>query len=653
MKNNFDNLFSPVKINNLTMKNRIFVPPMGTSHCTTKGEVTEALIRYFVKFAKGGAGAIVMEVADVDGQRRYNQRVMGIYDDFLVPGWKKMADAIHQYDTKLFAQLLHAGPIPLFNDPSQLGPIGASSVPHIYNLRRIPHALTIDEMEQIKQLFINAALRAAEAGCDGIEVHCAHNHGLLGSWVSPLHNKRADEYGGDIFGRMKYPIEIIAAIRKAVGPDYPIGVRISACHMEPEGLTVDDTCLMAKIFEEASVDYLHVSNGTLIIPSTIIPPAGGPMALNADYSKQIKKAVSIPVGVVGRIKNPWVAEEIIVSGKADFTFLGRSLICDPDMPNKVKDGNLDDIRPCISCSECVTSTMFGGAISCSMNSEVGHELEGDIEKADLRKKVLIAGGGIGGLEAARVAALRGHDVTTMEKSNHLGGQFELAAYPPAKQELANGLKYKIREVHRLGVRVEVNKAVTKKIVEDFGADAVIVATGGKPIIPSWLKNSLHKNIVTAWDALRGEESIDTNILVIGGGQVGCETADYLAQPHYFMRQGARKITIIEMQNDILADDFSAGRDMLIARLLHKNVTILTGAKVVNVLEDGVVYEKDGSEHRLSGIDTIIAAIGTIPDNALIDELAGLSIPVIPIGDAVKARKLLHAAYEGAKAAKSM
>jgi 2,4-dienoyl-CoA reductase-like NADH-dependent reductase (Old Yellow Enzyme family)/thioredoxin reductase len=623
--NNFKHLLSPVTINKMVVKNRIFVLPMGTSACGDKGEVTDMVVKYFDNMAKGGAGLLVSEVADVDGSRRYNKNVLGIYDDCLIPGWKKIADTVHKYDAKFIAQLLHAGPIPLFNDPSQLGPVGASSVPHIYNPGRIPHALTVDEILEVKQMFVDAARRAKEAGCDGVEVHCAHNHGLLGAFVSPLHNKRTDEYGGDLFGLMKFPLEVIAAVRKQVGPDYPISVRISGSNEEDGGLTIDDTCRMAKMFEEASVDYFDVSNGTLLTVATVLPPTGTPKALNAEYARRVKEVVNVPVASVGRINDPWIAEDVIASGKADIAFMGRAILCDPELPNKVMSGKLHEIRPCIGCSECVTSAMYGGASNCTLNIDLGHELEGEIGTVEQKKKILIAGGGPGGLEAARVAALRGHNVTIMEKSDCLGGQFIIASYPPVKQEYTKGLQYQIREVNRLGVKAELNKTVTKQVVEDFGADAVIIATGGKPIMPGWLKNGAHKKVVTAWEALRGVDNLGTNLLIIGGGQVGCETADYLAAPHNFMKPYDRKITVIEMLDNVLADDFSASRDLLMTRLLHKNVKIITSAKVEKVLSDGITYTKDGKDYVLNGIDAIVCAMGTCSENSLAEELSGLSI----------------------------
>lgn len=652
--NDFKNLFSPITINKMTVKNRIFAPPMGTNRCTPKGESSVEMEECLRDLSRGGAGLVVIEIADIDSKRRYDEHVLGIFDDSLIPGWKKLVAAIHENGAKAIAQVIHAGNIPLVDadDPEDTGTVSASTVPHAYNPSRIPREMTVDEMMEVKSLYVAAARRVKEAGCDGIEVHCAHNHGLLATFVSPLHNKRTDEYGGNLVGRMKFPLEIIRAIREQSGPDFPISVRISACEMEDGGCTIDDTCLMAKLFEEAGVDFFDISNGTLTKSQFVIPPTGMPLALNADYAQKIKQAVSVPVGCVGRIKDPWTAEEIIRLGKADMVFIGRALLSDPEFPNKVMAGQVDDIRPCIGCTECVTSAMYGGPTTCSMNSALGHECDNEIGVCKTKKKILIAGGGPGGLEAARVAALRGHEVTIMEKAARLGGQFAIGAIPPAKQDLAAGLQYQIREVKRLGVNLIMGKEVTAQVVKEFSPDVVIAATGGKEIMPEWLMKGAHKNVCTAWEALAGVENIGRNILVIGGGQVGCETADYLA-PHNYRNLGGRKVTIIEMQDNIMVDDYSPNRNMLVDRLNRKNVAIITGGKVETVLEDGIEYVADGAKHVLKGIDTIVAAMGTISENSLYEELKDSGIQVCLIGDAQQPRKIMQAVYEGAQAARQI
>lgn len=653
---NFKKLFEPIMINKTMLKNRIAIPPMGTSAVTPDGMITDELVAYFDSMSSGGAGLVVMEVADIDQYRRYNSTVVGIFNDDCIPGWTRVADAVHKNGAKLFAQLLHAGPIPLIqNDPTQSGPICASTVPHIYNLNSIPKAITKEDMEEIKQMYVDAARRVIEAGCDGIEIHCAHNHGLLGTFVSQIHNKRTDEYGGDLRGRMKYPLEVIKAVRDFVGPDFPIGIRMSGAFDEVDGLTIEDSCRMAKMFEAASVDYLHVSNGSLLSSFKVMPPHGTPKAVNIKHARAIKEAVNIPVGCVGRISDAWTAEECLEAGDIDIAFMGRAQIVDPELAKKVASGREDDVRPCIGCNECTTAAMYGNGFFCTMNTRAGHELDDPIvySKENENKTVLIAGGGPGGLEAARVAALRGFKVILAEAKDHLGGQFELAAYPPTKQDYACGVKYQIQQVYKAGVKVLLNQKVTKGFVEEIKPDAVIIATGGTPVMPQWLLDSPQKNIMTAWDAIKGSPAIGKNIVIIGGGMVGCECADMIAAPHFFMNQGERRVTIIEMLPNVMIEDVSPQRQLLMSRLIDKHVNILEGAKVEEISEDTVVYSQDGETHTLKHVDTIISAMGTKADNFLCEELKDLTIPVYTIGDAVKPRKIRHATYEGYVAARKL
>lgn len=652
----FQKVLSPITINKTEFKNRLWIPPMGTSAVEPDGTATEEMVAYFGNMAKGGAGAVVLEVADVDEHRRYNSTVLGLFDDKFMPKYKEMIDAIHDGGSKAISQLLHAGPIPLIkNDPTQYGPLCASSVPHIYNLNAIPQVITKEQMGEIKQMFVDAALRVVRAGIDGIEIHCAHNHGLLGTFVSPIHNKRTDEYGGNLTCRIKYPLEVIEAVRKAVGPDMVLGVRISSAYDEVDGITLEDSCRMAKMFEKAGINYIHVSNGSLITIANIQPPHGSSQGLFANRAKAIKESVNIPVGTIGRITDPEIAEELLETGAADIIFMGRALIADPELPNKIKEGREEDIRPCIGCNECVTAAMYGNGFYCAMNTLSGHELEGKIvcDENNKGKKVLVIGGGPGGLEAAKQAAIAGYDVTLVEKANYLGGQFELAAYPPTKQEFTCGVKYLINQVEKHGVDIRLNTEATKELVIDMKPDAVIVATGGKPIEAKWITESGHSNVIGAWDAIKGSANIGTNIVVIGGGLVGCECADMIAAPRYYRKQYARKVTVIEMQDYVMAGDFTPQRDQLMVRLMDKNVDILEGAKVKEISADSITYVKDDETKTIKHVDTIISAVGTQSVNSLSEELKDLNVPVITIGDALAPRKIHLATREAADAIKNL
>jgi len=652
----FQKVLSPITINKTEFKNRLWIPPMGTSAVKPDGTPTDDMVAYFSNMAKGGAGAVVLEVADVDEHRRYNSTVIGMFDDKFIPKYKEMVDAIHDGGSKAISQLLHAGPIPLIkNDPTQYGPLCASSVPHIYNLNAIPQSITKEQMAEIKQMFVDAAIRVVRAGVDGIEIHCAHNHGLLGTFVSAIHNKRTDEYGGNLTCRMKYPLEIVEAIRQAVGPDMVLGVRMSSAYDEVDGLTLEDSCRMARMFEKAGIDYIHATHGSLISSANIMLPHGTPQGFFANRAKAIKESVNIPVGTIGRITDPEIAEELLEAGVADIIFMGRALIVDPELPNKIKEGREEDIRPCLGCNECVTAAMFGNGFYCSMNTLSGHELEGEVvyDENNKGKKVLIIGGGPGGLEAAKQAAIAGYDVTLVEKENYLGGQFELAAYPPTKQEYACGVKYLINQAKKHGVDIRLNTEATKEFVVDMKPDAVIVATGGKPIEVKWITESAHPNVIGAWDAIRGSANIGINIVVIGGGLVGCECADMIAAPHYCRQQYARKVTVIEMQDYVMADDFTPQRAQMMVRLMDKNVDILEGAKVKEISADSITYVKDGEIKTVKHVDTIISAVGTQSVNGLTEQLKDLDVPVITIGDAVAPRKIHFATREAVVAVKNL
>ena len=652
----FKKALSPITINKTEFKNRLWIPPMGTSAVKSDGTPTDEMVAYFGKMAKGGAGAVVIEVADVDEHRRYNSTVIGLFDDKFIPKYKEIVDAIHDGGSKAISQLLHAGPIPLIkNDPTQYGPLCASSVPHIYNLNAIPQVITKEQMAEIKQMYVDAALRVVRAGVDGIEIHCAHNHGLLGTFVSAIHNKRTDEYGGNLSSRMKYPLEIVEAIREAVGPDMVLGVRISTAYDEVDGITLEDSCRMARMFEKAGINYIHASNGSLISLAKIQPPHGSPQGLFAKRAKAIKESVNIPVGTIGRITDPEIAEELLEADMADIIFMGRALIADPELPNKIKEGREEDIRPCLGCNECVTASMFGNGFFCAMNTLAGHELEGEVvyDANNKGKKVLVIGGGPGGLEAATQAAIAGYDVTLVEKANYLGGLFELAAYPPTKQEYACGVKYLINQAKKHGVDIRLNTEATKEFVVDMKPNAVIVATGGKPIEAKWITESGHPNVISAWDAIRGSANIGINIVVIGGGLVGCECADMIAAPRYYRKQYARKVTVLEMQDYVMADDFTPQRDQLMVRLMDKNVDILEGATVKEISADSITYLQDGETKTIKHVDTIISAVGTQSVNGLTEELKVLDVPVITIGDAVKPRKIHFATREAVDAIKKL
>ena len=539
MNEYFPHLFEPIKIGKTTVKNRIFMPPISTN-MADKGYVTDALVEHYSARAKGGVGLIVTEVTTVEPVYTYLPGDMSIYDDSYIPGWKKLVDAVHQYDTKILAQLFHpaymAFPIPgtpQLIAPSNVGPYYAKSA---------PRAVTVEELHVLVQQFGEAARRFQIAGGDGVEIQCAHAHGLLGGFLTPLYNKRTDEYGGDINGRLRLTLEVIAKIRELCGDDFIIDVRISGDEYSEGGLTLNDMIYVSKQLEKTGVDFIHVSGGNTIKRGSSMPAPGTSPAPHAHASEEIRKHVNIPVSTVARINEPWVAEELIANGKTDICMIGRPNLCDSEFVNKAAEGKTDDIRPCIGCGRCLTGIMFGNPISCTVNPSVESD---EIKEADEKKNVLVIGAGPAGMEAAYVAKKRGHEVILCEKSGEFGGLLRLAAVPIAKQELCKVIKFMARRLRNEGIEVRMNCEVTPEMLAgEFKDYEVVCSTGAVPKeIPPF---KVFKQTMTADDVLAGRKYPGRKIVILGGGSVGCETADYLAPLIDDMFPANRDITVIEM-----------------------------------------------------------------------------------------------------------
>ena len=430
--NSYEHLFSPIQIGTTTVKNRVFMPPISTN-LADKGYVTDELVEHYAARAKGGVGLIITEVTTVEPTYIYLPGDMSICDDSYIPGWKKLTDAVHKYGAKILPQLFHpaymAFPIPgtpQLIAPSNVGP---------YYAKEAPRAVTIEELKVIIRQFGEAAFRVKQAGGDGVEIHAAHAHGLLGGFLSPLYNKRTDAYGGDIHGRLRLTLEVIEEVRKMCGKDFIIDVRISGDEYTDGGQNLNDAVYVAKQLEKAGVDFIHVSGGTTIMRGSSIPAPGTPMGSHSKVGEEIKKQVSIPIATVGRITEPWFAEELIANGKADICMIGRANLCDPEFVQKACEGREDEIRPCIGCLRCLNGIMFGKRVACTVNPSLELENEDNIPVAQEKKQVLVIGGGPAGMEAAFVAKKRGHEEVLYEKGESLGGLEKLTAIPIAKQEM--------------------------------------------------------------------------------------------------------------------------------------------------------------------------------------------------------------------------
>lgn len=603
--NNFQHLFEPIQIGKTTVKNRIFMPPLSTN-LADKGYVTDALVEHYSNRARGGVGLIVTEVTTVEPTYTYLPGDMSIYDDSYIPGWKKLVDAVHKYDTKILSQLFHpaymAFPVPgtpQLIAPSNVGPYYAKSA---------PRAVTVEELHVLVRQFGEAALRFKKAGGDGVEIQCAHAHGLLGGFLTPLYNKRTDEYGGDINGRLRLTLEVIREVRKQCGDDFIIDVRISGDEYSEGGLTLNDMIYVSKQLEKEGVDFLHVSGGNTIKRGSSMPAPGTSPAPHAHASEEIRKHIHIPVATVARINEPWVAEELIADGKADICMIGRANLCDSEFANKAREGRTDDIRPCIGCGRCLTGIMFGKPIACTVNPSVETN---DIDEADVKKKVLVIGGGPAGMEAAYVAKKRGHEVVLCEKEKELGGLLRLAAVPISKQELCKVIKFMARRLNNEGIDVRTGCEVTPQMLEDEFKDyEIICSTGAKPKEIEAFKQ--FKQTMTADDILSGRKFSGRKIVILGGGSVGCETADYLAPLVNDLFPANRDVTVIEMTGSLMTGEGGAAKSRLTQRLMSKGVKLLLNAQVKKVDESTITYEQDGEEHTIKDADTLVFAVGYTP-----------------------------------------
>ena len=645
--NNYPHLLSPIKIGETEVKNRVFMPPVSTN-LADKGYVTDELVQHYAARAKGGVGLIVTEVTTVEPVYTYLPGDMSICDDSYIPGWKKLCDAVHEYGCKILPQLFHpaymAFPIPgtpRLIAPSNVGP---------YYAKEAPRAVTVEELKVIIRQFGEAAGRVKQAGGDGVEIHAAHAHGLLGGFLSPLYNKRTDEYGGDINGRLRLTLEVIEEVRKVCGKDFIIDVRISGDEYTDGSVNLNDAVYVAKQLEKAGADFLHVSGGTTIMRGSSIPAPGTPMGSHVKSAEEIKKHVSIPVATVGRIVEPWIADELIANGRTDICMIGRANISDSEFVNKAAEGRTDEIRPCIGCLKCLNGIMFGKRIACTVNPSLELENEDTVKEAEVKKNILVIGGGPAGMEAAYVAKKRGHNVVLCEQEDKLGGLVCLAAVPIAKQELTKVVKYMSAKLKNAGVDVRLNCEVTDEMLKgEFNDFEVIAGTGADPIVIKPFTG--FKQWMTADDILAGKAFPGRKVVVIGGGSVGCETADYLAPLVNDMFPRNREIIILEMMPSVMLNETGPGRSLLVQRMVSKGVKIECSAKVERVDEDKIFYIKDGQEICIDDADTLVFAAGYRPNPAIEEALKNADVTYHLVGDADKMgsiKEAIKAGYEIAK-----
>lgn len=547
----------------------------------------------------------------------------GLWKDEQIASHAKVTERVHAAGGKIAAQLYHAGR-ETTSEITEVQPIAPSAVKE-QSMSEIPRELTIEEIHELVEQFGDAAERAKKAGFDAVEMHGAHGY-LIGAFVSPLSNLRHDKYGGSITNRARFAVEILQNIRKKCGEEFPVIYRMSTVEYAHGGLAIEEAKTVAMILEDAGIDAIHCSQGIYVSTHAIIPSSIVPRAAYVDNAAAIKSVVDIPVIAVGRINDPRIAESVIVSGKADLVAMGRASLADPMLPKKTAEGREDEIIRCIGCVQgCVGEHVTGRYTRCLVNPVTGMLDEYDLTPTKAPKTVLVIGGGISGCETAIAAALKGHKVTLAEKTGKLGGQWVQASIPIGKSEFTSLINWQTNELRRLGVEIRMNILDDKKLIEKTNPDILVAATGSRPIIPS-IPGSSKAHVKTAHEVLNGDVPVGKHAVVIGGGLIGAETADWMAE------QGA-KVTMIEMLPEIVKDGEHTPNKYLKERLTEYQVDIYTSTEVTEIRDDCVIARKGENCIEISDVDMVVMAVGVekaLPEDKIFDSFQGR---VIYVGDA--------------------
>lgn len=636
----YTKMFEPGYIGKMKLRNRTVMPAMGTCMANNDQSINDYYLDYHFARTEGEIGLNILEITSVEKRGQGLPCVPGIYDDKFIPGLARLADGIHERGGKACVQLHHAGRGAYRNITGQQG-VGPSPI-RAAGMKEAPRELSRHEVVEIIEAYGDGAKRAQMAGFDCVEVHGGHGY-MVWAFLSPLSNQRTDEYGGNFDNRMRFLEEIIQNIKRKCGQDYPVIVRLSVSEDLPGGLEIKDTLEIAKRMEKAGGDALHMTSGNFFDLGAIykvISPMYVPHGFLLEETKEFKKVLNIPVIAVGGLTHE-LAEQALEEGTADFVSFGRPVLADPEYVKKVREGREDEIRTCIRCNEgCIKEIFLYKHIKCSVNPAVGREAECVITPTTEKKKISIIGAGPGGMEAALVAGQRGHDVKLYEKTGELGGgQLRLATNIPGKEDLNSLVKYHENMFRKYdNIQVFLNTNMTKELIENDHADVVIIATGGKAIVPK-LPGIDKKNVVTAFDVLEGKVQVGKSAIIVGGGLVGCETAHYLAQD-------GRKIQVVEMMDDVATTLDFMTRFWLMEEMGKQGVEFLTKTKIKEFTDKGaIVCDSEGNEREMIA-ETVVVAVGTESINDLEEELKDIDADVYTIGDAKQARKIISAVADG-------
>jgi 2-enoate reductase len=663
MGHTFKNLLKSIKIGNIEIKNRIAMAPMGIGGMTNlDGGPGSRALDYYIERARGGVGLIITSLFKVENEiDALPQGFMLISPVALAP-FTELAETVHALGTKIFVQLT-AGFGRVASPRLLRGkPVSASAIPYYWNPALTCKELTVEEVERLAKAFGPISHILAEAGIDGVELH-GHEGYLFDQFTTGLWNHRSDRYGGDLPGRLFFPIEVLKEIKKQVGDNFPVQYRFALRHYikgyntgalpgeeyVEAGQNIEEGLRMAKILEEAGFDALHVDAGCYDSWYWPHPPGYQKHGCMVDMAEEVKKIVKIPVIAVGRLDIPELAEQVIAEGKADIVAVGRGLLADPFWVKKIEEGQPEQIRPCIGCHEgCMNRLVNDKPLSCAVNPACGRERTHTLQPAKERQNVMVIGGGISGMEAARVAKSRGHKVVLYEKSTQLGGHLIEASMPAFKKDELRLLNWYKNELENLGVEVYLNSEVTLDLIGEKKPDVTIVSTGSKPVVLDAPGITKERIVMTVTDLLLDNKKAGETVVVIGGGQVGCETAIWLAQ------QG-KKVTVVEKLDKLMSTDPPIprmNRMMLLDLLNFYKVNLLMNTSLLEVKDNEVVVINKLFYKNTLKTDTVVLAVGLIPNQDLYRELQGKIHNLYLIGDSRQARNIMGAiwdAYEVARA----
>lgn len=635
----FDRVLSPFEFSGLTMKNHILMPAMHIG-MAADGFMNDGFLRFYEERAKArpGPGMIIVGGCYVEKRGMGAPNFVGLDDDRFIPRLKEFTDLIHRYGTPVAAQLYHGGRYSsslLTGEP----PVSASAV-FARLTRETPHALSEEEIALVQERYGQAARRARDAGFDASELIVCAGY-LVNQFLSPLTNRREDRYGGDLDARMTFMRETIAAIKKATGEEFPLICRLSGSDFMEGSHTLDETKVVAAEMERCGADFISVTGGW---HETRVPqiPMSVPRGAYVYLAEGIRDSVQrVPVACCNRINDPALAERILREDRADVVAMARAFIADPRILEKTATGRYADVRRCIACNQgCFDHVMMFRPITCTVNPRVNREAATGIEPARKKRSILVAGGGPAGMECARIAARRGHDVTLCERTGRLGGQLVLAAVPPGREEFNEVVAYLERQLENEGVKTMIRTALTPETVRDLDPDVLVVATGAEQVKPP-VEGVEGPNVVMAWDVLRGEET-GGRVSIVGGGAVGVETAIFLAQR-------GKDVLVVEMLDRCGADIGFSTRWVLLQEADRLNVRFKVECRVERITPAGLLATADGKHVEVEA-DTVVIAAGSQVNSeqaALLERIGSAGRPEVHfIGDRSSPRKALDAIREG-------